>query len=617
MNGPHLRAFIWLRWRLRLNELRRGGLANFVLLLFLGVLGGLFALSLFVLSLLAGLFLLREAAPGVLMLVWDGLILAFLFAWTVRLVNDLQRSEPLSLAKFLHLPVSLTSAFLINYIASLINFSVILFFPAMLGLSLALTLSRGPAMMLLLPLLLSFLFMITALTYQFQGWLASLMVNPRRRRVVIVVVSACFFLIVQAPNLLNLLQPWRESTPGESASRFAKEESALKQAVDAEEISTDEYARKREELAARKKREQEERDQRALEQVEEVAAVANLLLPPGWLALGARELAAGRPWGALAATAGLGLIGAASLRRAYRTSLRIYTGQFTSGATSRPAADAAPRTAPGARPSTPANPLERRLPGLSEAATALALGSFHSLVRAPEAKMMLLSPILMIVIFGGMFLSRTREVADMARPLLPFGAMAMTLFSMVQLVGNQFGFDRGGFRIYVLAPVPRRDILLGKNLAVAVLALTLGLLTALVVHVLHPLRIDHLLAVPFQFVSMYVVFALLANCLSILAPMRIAPGSFRPTGAKALPILLHLALFLVFPLVLAPLLLPLAVEVLAAGRGWAGTLPLHLLLTVLETALLVWLYRVVLRWQGAWLQAREQRILDIVTARAE
>ena len=47
---------------------------------------------------------------------------------------------------------------------------------------------------------------------------------------------------------------------------------------------------------------------------------------------------------------------------------------------------------------------------------------------------------------------------------------------------NHFGFDRGGFRAFVLLPTPRRYILLGKNLALlpvalAVFAIYLGLAT--------------------------------------------------------------------------------------------------------------------------------------------
>ena len=55
----------------------------------------------------------------------------------------------------------------------------------------------------------------------------------------------------------------------------------------------------------------------------------------------------------------------------------------------------------------------------------------------------------------------------------------MILLTMIQLVGNQFGFDRSGFRVYVLCAAPRRDILLGKNLAVAPLALGFSLVFVL------------------------------------------------------------------------------------------------------------------------------------------
>ena len=56
-----------------------------------------------------------------------------------------------------------------------------------LGLAAGLVVGRGPAMGLLVPLVLAFFFMITAWTYCLRGWLASLMVNQRRRRIADVV----------------------------------------------------------------------------------------------------------------------------------------------------------------------------------------------------------------------------------------------------------------------------------------------------------------------------------------------------------------------------------------------------------------------------------------------
>jgi len=208
VNWHHLQAFFWLRWRLRINQLRRGGLANVVILTLL--IAGAFLLAgiLFVSALLVGLFAFSNASPAILLYVWDGLVVAFLFLWMIGLLQDLQRSEVLSLDKFLHLPVSLTGVFLINYLSSLLSINLLLFLPAFVGLSLGLLFAKGPIMLLVFPLLAAFLLTVSALTYQFQGWLASPMVNPRRRRTVIVCVTLGFILICQLPNLFNMVRPW-------------------------------------------------------------------------------------------------------------------------------------------------------------------------------------------------------------------------------------------------------------------------------------------------------------------------------------------------------------------------------------------------------------------------
>ncbi|HEX5273256.1 MAG TPA: hypothetical protein VFW33_22320, partial [Gemmataceae bacterium] len=112
MNPEHLRAFVWLRWRLLANQLRRGGVANAVILGVLAVLGAVFALGVFAGIMVIGLTLLKEVEPFWLLVAWDVLVVAFLFVWATGLITELQRSEVLSLDKFLHLPVSLKGAFL-------------------------------------------------------------------------------------------------------------------------------------------------------------------------------------------------------------------------------------------------------------------------------------------------------------------------------------------------------------------------------------------------------------------------------------------------------------------------------------------------------------------------
>jgi hypothetical protein len=107
----------------------------------------------------------------------------------IGIATEIQRSETIDLARLLHLPVSLNEVFLINYLASHFTVSVIVVLPAMLGLAVGLAHDKGPEMLWLIPLALSFIFMITAWTYCLRGWLVSLMVNQRRRRAIIVGVT--------------------------------------------------------------------------------------------------------------------------------------------------------------------------------------------------------------------------------------------------------------------------------------------------------------------------------------------------------------------------------------------------------------------------------------------
>jgi hypothetical protein len=612
VNWQHLRAFVWLRWRLLVHQLTRGGLANAVLLVIAAVAAGFLVVGLFAGSLLVGLVPLARVSPAFVMYVWDGLVVGFLFCWMIGLITVLQRSEVLSLDKFLHLPVSLAGVFLLNYLSSLVSLTLLVFVPIMLGLTLGLIISRGPALLLQLPLLLAFLLMVTALTYQFQGWLASLMVNQRRRRTVIVTVTAAFILLAQAPQLINILRPWDKHKHDERAAQLSQAQEQLLRSLADGQITRTEYEQRQQQLVRTFHAQTQESNRQALQQVAEITRLINLVLPPGWLPLGAMASAEGIVLPALLSTLGMALIGMASLWRSYRTTVRLYTGAFSSGKKR-----SAPVAAPAPADKATVHLLERKLPWVSEQAAAIALASLRTLLRAPEAKLLLLSPILLIVIFGGMILSHSWNVPEAFRPLIVAGGMAMTLLCLVQLVGNQFGFDRSGFRVFVLCAAPRQDILLGKNLAVAPLALGLGVIVALLVEVLAPMRFDYFLALLPQLVSMYLLFCLLANLLSIWAPMPIAAGSLKPVQPKVLPVIMQIVFVFLFPLALAPTLLPLVVQFVFEQFGWTKGVPICLILSVLECAAVVYFYRLILIWQGNLLQSREKKILQTVAAKAE
>ena len=351
------------------------------------------------------------------------------------------------------------------------------------------------------------------------------------------------------------------------------------------------------------------------EQVEGSALLANLVLPIGWLPLGVKGAAEGRLIPALLGILGMTLIGSASLWRAYRTTVGVYQGQATVRG-SQPSSRVA--STPAGLGKTRTLLLERRIPGLSEPVTAIALGGLRSLLCSPEAKMMLLSPLIMAVIFGTMLLRRSglQNVSDWIRPLFGVGAMFVVLFGVLQLMSNQFGFDRGGFRIFVLSAASRRDILLGKNLAFAPFVAGMALVLLVAVQVFVPMRVDHFLAMFPQFVSMFLLFCLLTNLLSIYAPIYITAGALRHSKPKMSVVLSQLLTFVIlFPLTQVLTLLPLGIEVLIKSQGWIPQVPVYLILSLLQCALVVLIYRLLLSWQGGLFQSREQQIVEIVTNR--
>jgi hypothetical protein len=256
--------------------------------------------------------------------------------------------------------------------------------------------------------------------------------------------------------------------------------------------------------------------------------------------------------------------------------------------------------------------MEKQVPWISEQASAITVACFRSLTRAPEAKMMLLTPIILTVVFGSAFLRVHSDPPQVLRPVMAAAMMGMILLGLAQLAGNQFGFDRNGFRVFVLAGASRRDILLGKNLALLPFALGLGVIGISALQFAYPMRIDHWLGAIVQMFSMFLVYCVLNNFLSMLAPTAVSLGSLRPVRPKGMAIVVHLLFFFfVMPIAMGLTLIPLGIEY------FAPNLPVYLVLTLAEFVAIAYLYLRILDMQGTLLQKREQRILEIVAAKVE
>ena len=400
MNWEHLKTYIWLRWRLSVNQVRRSGVIGVIISAILTAMMASGGIITFIAGLLVGVLALGRAEPWVMMAVWDGVVAGFIFFWMIGLMAELQRTELLSLNNFMHLPVSTTGAFLINYIGSSFGLSLILFLPAMTGLAIGLTLSRGLAMLVLFPLILAFFLMITAITYQFRGWLASMMANPRRRRTVIAVISLLFILVTQLPNILTNFNPVFKAREQKRQETF-KELAELDKSLSAGRITAEDYNKQKSAKLAVLQSD----SRREEEKGKETLRLINTVVPPGWLPYGAAAAVQGRGLPALAGFIGMGLLGIASLRRSYRTTIRMYLGDFTAGRARRKIkAGAVSENSSKTKIGIPAKAafLEKKLPWISEQASAIFLMCLRSMTRATEVKMLMLTPVIMLIVFGGL-----------------------------------------------------------------------------------------------------------------------------------------------------------------------------------------------------------------------
>ncbi len=568
----HLRTLLWLRWRLTRNQWRRGGQVNAILSLLVSILGLGLAVAGGVGGLLIGALALAKATPQATMFAWDGIVAVFLFVWLLGLVTEIQRSEVIDASRLMHLPVLLREVFFLNYAASHICLSLAIWVPTTLGLAFGLAVGRGAHQLWLVPLLLAFFFMVTAWTYCLRGWLAALMVNQRRRRAVIMGVTMFVVVLAQLPNLL--MNVWRDDTRRVGAAVA--------------------------------------HDSGKNAQVVRVCTLANRFAPPLWLPQGAQALQAGRVWPSLIATAGMGLLGLLGLARAYQLTRRFYQGDDRRKTAPPPVATPATKVVRGRLL------VERTLPLVPEPAAAVACANLRSMLRAPEVKMALVANVVVFVILaGGIFLKHGAAVPPAGRPFIALAAACLTMLGLMQLLFNQFGFDRDGFRALVLLPAQRWHILLGKNISLLAISLPVFVVLLSLLTVSAHLGPAELLQACLGFCSVQLALGVLGNWLSILTPYRIAAGSLKPTKAKASSQVLMVVASMFMPLLLLPLFVPPLLGFLCNEFTKVPGTPITLLGAVVLLGCSCLLYGCTLKPLGRLLQRREQRILLAVTSEVE
>ncbi|MHC4645700.1 MAG: hypothetical protein ACYTBJ_09355 [Planctomycetota bacterium] len=581
MDTGQLRTILWLRWRVSRNQWSRGGLLNIVLttiaaaaLLVLGILSG-------IAGVLVGFLALADASPLKLLAAWDVFAGLFLFARMISLASEFQRPDTIDISRMLHLPISLKDIFFVNYLASHLTLSIILFLPLMLGLCVGLILGRGGFMIGLAPLVLGFVFMVNAWIYCLRGWLLTLTMNKSKLCVIIVGIAFGFILLAQIPCLIGNIPRDRRLRDSET-SQSPPTEVLTPTRPDSP-------------------------DQKTLPRV---ILLAHHFVPFLWVGNGAMSLAEGNLWPAVLGTIGGFGIGALGLRPAYRSTLRFYRGQ---AADKRTAKKAKAETHVAGR-----SLLEKKLPGgVPEEVAASAFAFFRVLSRASEMKIALVADFIFLLIFGAMMSVRQLVMIDNnCKPFVATGVIVFLFFGMSHLMFNQFGFDRSGFRVLVLLPTPRKYILLGKNFAFLPIAVGIGLILLVFVKIALDISFIVFIAASLQLLAAFLLLSMMGNLFSILVPYHVACG-FKLTKISNKTRLFNFISQLLLSIAMAPIFLPAGIGLLLSRVRWLPPSSTNLLLSAVLLGLLLFFYRLSLTPLGNLLQKREKEILQIVTQEVE
>jgi len=592
MNWEQFRAILWLRWRLTRNQLARGTGVGTIIATLAAVVVAILMFGLGIGGTLLGALALGKVSSATVMFVWDGVTIVVMFIWLLSVVTELQRSESVDLTRLLHLPVSLKQVFVFNYLVSLVSFGTLMALSGMVGLVAGLSISRGPSFLLALPLVLCFVFMVTAWIYCLRGWLLSIMINPRRRRAIIMWLTLGIILLGQSPQLLNVA--WQRKARAEREARRATQR----------QPSNHPAARENPRVVAASK----SKDYYAA-----VAAQIHPWVPLLWLSNGARGLATGEFLPTLWGGGGMFVLGCLGLSRAYGTTVRFYRGDDRARPTTV-------RPLPKKNGRRSRNWVASHLPWVSDDIAAMALAQLRSMTRAPEVRMMLAMGVFVAIFVPPMIAWRGGSnipLPELAKPFIGTGTVVMVLLALLQLTCNMFGCDRDGFRSLVLLPTPRERLLFGKNLALVPLSFGIALLPLAVTGIFAKLSVLVLLATALQFTAAFFIFCAVGNLTSIMIPYRIAAGSLKPTKQSWRIQLLLFLVHLLFPLVVAPVFLPPALGWMA--RRWVG-LPAGLVNCIAALVLVGAfgvIYWITLAPFGRLLQRRETHILRAVTEEAE
>jgi hypothetical protein len=255
------------------------------------------------------------------------------------------------------------------------------------------------------------------------------------------------------------------------------------------------------------------------------------------------------------------------------------------------------------------------IPFISPALSAIVEKELRYAMRNAQLRMMALMPLILIAVrlmnrrgfdetgvdTGGS--SLVAEFLKYGEGLMTTGGILYVFLVLTGLSCNLFAFEHAGMRTLVLSPVNRKSILIGKNIAISILALILSVALLLVSEfVFRDINSRVLLFAGLSFLIFAPLISAIGNWFSIKFPKRMKIGTrLNVSGVVGL---------LLIPMIALLALPPLAAVAAAfvAQSLFVGYVTLAVL-AVLSLSL----YLLVIRSQGDLLQQRELEILEAVT----
>lgn len=251
-----------------------------------------------------------------------------------------------------------------------------------------------------------------------------------------------------------------------------------------------------------------------------------------------------------------------------------------------------------------------QLPLVSAQLSAVIEKELRYAMRNAQIRMMSLMPLILIVVR----LFNRRSMGDMRSSagagefitylsgLLATGGVLYVFLILGGISANLFAFEEGGMRSYILSPIDRRKILLGKNIAVTLVAFIFSfVLLALNAIVFRDMSAGDLVFVLLSFVVFASIMSIYGNWVSIRFPKRMKFGKRMNVSGVA-------------GLLLIPMIVVLGTPPFLAAVAGYFSRSVYVSYAALALFALVSLaaYAVAINFQGRMLAKREIEILETV-----